>query len=242
MLIIGPDAVKAMLIEPFTEAEKAFRAKSLSEQVREVAAYRRPGDPVPPSQQVRAELASDQARRWRIFARDGYTCQHCRATGATVELTVDHVFPVSLGGTNAESNLQTLCRSCNSRKGATAAFTAASARAAVGQVQNVSEETALQPRDVEDPRIAVEKIEADNAAYVASCRRRVADPETPPEVRRQAAGAVAGYDAWAAHQAHSAAMKQGDIPTASAAARDIAAAYDALDAACAVAEADETAR
>lgn len=53
--------------------------------------------------------------RWRIFQRDGMRCKVC---GATSRLTVDHIHPVVLGGTNDESNLQTLCRSCNSRKGA----------------------------------------------------------------------------------------------------------------------------
>lgn len=71
-----------------------------------------------PAQMIRAELKSDGDLRWRIFARDNYTCQRCGATGASAELTIDHITPVSLGGTNAEANLQALCRSCNSRKGA----------------------------------------------------------------------------------------------------------------------------
>lgn len=33
--------------------------------------------------------------------------------------TVDHVVPVARGGTNAPANLITMCRSCNSSKGAT---------------------------------------------------------------------------------------------------------------------------
>jgi 5-methylcytosine-specific restriction endonuclease McrA len=70
------------------------------------------------SEGVRAEMAQDRALAWRVFARDGYRCQVCEAPGGTVELTVDHIIPVSAGGTNAESNLQTLCRTCNSRKGA----------------------------------------------------------------------------------------------------------------------------
>lgn len=40
----------------------------------------------------------------------------CLFCGATEKLSVDHIKPVIRGGTNDESNLQCLCRSCNSRK------------------------------------------------------------------------------------------------------------------------------
>lgn len=50
-----------------------------------------------------------------VFGRDGRRCTQC---GAADDLTIDHVFPRALGGTHDEANLQTLCRSCNSRKGA----------------------------------------------------------------------------------------------------------------------------
>src|SRR5258706_7278181 len=52
-------------------------------------------------------------RRARIFERDGWACIRC---GATDGLTVDHVLARSLGGTDALSNLQTLCGRCNTRK------------------------------------------------------------------------------------------------------------------------------
>lgn len=50
-----------------------------------------------------------------VFAWDQYRCQEC---GAVTNLTVDHKTPISKGGTNELDNLQTLCGSCNSRKGA----------------------------------------------------------------------------------------------------------------------------
>jgi hypothetical protein len=50
-----------------------------------------------------------------VFARDGDRCIRC---GSTDDLTIDHKHPRVLGGGHAEDNLQVLCRSCNSRKGA----------------------------------------------------------------------------------------------------------------------------
>lgn len=50
-----------------------------------------------------------------VWDRDGWECQEC---GSHCDLTVDHITPVVLGGSDDMANLQTLCRSCNSRKGA----------------------------------------------------------------------------------------------------------------------------
>ena len=41
-------------------------------------------------------------------------CAHC---AKPEKLTVDHVIPLSRGGSNTIDNIQPLCRSCNSRKG-----------------------------------------------------------------------------------------------------------------------------
>lgn len=55
------------------------------------------------------------ALRARVYERDGHACLHC---GVTEDLSLDHIYPFSLGGRETFENLQTLCRSCNSRKGA----------------------------------------------------------------------------------------------------------------------------
>lgn len=52
-------------------------------------------------------------RRYRILQRDGFRCRYCGAQGADVQLHVDHIHPVSAGGTNDPHNLVTACSDCN---------------------------------------------------------------------------------------------------------------------------------
>jgi hypothetical protein len=52
--------------------------------------------------------------RWDVWERDDFTCQIC---GKRKHLSIDHIYPESKGGTLEISNLQTLCRLCNSIKG-----------------------------------------------------------------------------------------------------------------------------
>ena len=54
--------------------------------------------------------------RHEVFRRDGYRCRECGATNKETTLHVDHILPVSQGGTNEISNLQTLCQKCNLAK------------------------------------------------------------------------------------------------------------------------------
>lgn len=53
-------------------------------------------------------------KRLRVFQRDGFICKICKTNK---ELTIDHIVPLSQGGTDIESNLRTLCRKCNSERG-----------------------------------------------------------------------------------------------------------------------------
>jgi len=53
--------------------------------------------------------------RWFVWERDNFTCKMC---GSRRNLSIDHIYPESKGGLLEKENLQTLCKSCNSRKGA----------------------------------------------------------------------------------------------------------------------------
>lgn len=55
--------------------------------------------------------------RYKIIARDKYTCQYCRKYMPDgVGLHIDHIVPISKGGKTVPSNLQVLCSKCNGRK------------------------------------------------------------------------------------------------------------------------------
>jgi 5-methylcytosine-specific restriction endonuclease McrA len=51
--------------------------------------------------------------RQTVINRDG-CCQRC---GTEDNLSVDHIVPRNLGGSDSLSNLEVLCASCNSSKG-----------------------------------------------------------------------------------------------------------------------------
>lgn len=54
--------------------------------------------------------------RFEIFRRDNHACRYCGATASDTPLTIDHVMPTALGGTNDPSNLVTACQDCNAGK------------------------------------------------------------------------------------------------------------------------------
>ena len=63
-------------------------------------------------------------QKMRIIEKFGGKCAACGKDGLMVFAdilekcaAIDHIIPLSRGGTNDESNLQLLCRSCNASKG-----------------------------------------------------------------------------------------------------------------------------
>lgn len=75
-------------------------------------------------------LANHQAyRARRAGTNDRFTAEElhrlfsqaegiCPACGRPAKLTVDHIVPLCVGGSNGVANLQAICARCNFRKGA----------------------------------------------------------------------------------------------------------------------------
>lgn len=56
--------------------------------------------------------------RFEVMRRDGFRCQYCglKGTETGAGLTIDHVVPVALGGSDSPNNLVAACRDCNAGK------------------------------------------------------------------------------------------------------------------------------
>lgn len=55
--------------------------------------------------------------RWKILVRDQFVCRYCGVSGEeSVKWCVDHVVPLSRGGSNEPENLVACCFPCNSSK------------------------------------------------------------------------------------------------------------------------------
>lgn len=65
---------------------------------------------------IRGNGGSFSLQEWEeLKAKQGNRCAKCKEEK---KLTIDHIIPLSKGGKNIISNIQPLCGSCNSSKGA----------------------------------------------------------------------------------------------------------------------------
>lgn len=73
-----------------------------------------------PHLRQRSRMTVSRRLRFEILRRDGHTCRYCGGSAPDVALTVDHVKPAALGGSDDPTNLVTACTQCNSGKASVA--------------------------------------------------------------------------------------------------------------------------
>lgn len=61
-------------------------------------------------------MAVTKRTRYEVLRRDNHACRYCGAVADDTPLTIDHVVPVSLGGTDNADNLAAACKDCNAGK------------------------------------------------------------------------------------------------------------------------------
>lgn len=61
-------------------------------------------------------MAVSKRLRFEILRRDNHTCHYCGRRPPEIELTIDHVVPRALGGTDEAKNLVASCKECNGGK------------------------------------------------------------------------------------------------------------------------------
>lgn len=96
------------------DGQGAFLLETLAQVVREDG-YRWPFDPITQVKPVYRKAVISRRLAKQVMELDKYRCRHC---DTHIDLTCDHIIPESKGGETTLMNLQTLCRSCNSKKGA----------------------------------------------------------------------------------------------------------------------------
>src|SRR5690242_10107126 len=79
-----------------------------------------PGRPTPAeTERGDASMAVSKRTRYEVLTRDNHTCRYCGGVAPDVVLTVDHVVPTALGGSDKPDNLVAACKDCNAGKAST---------------------------------------------------------------------------------------------------------------------------
>jgi HNH endonuclease len=148
--------------------------------------------------------------RFEILRRDNFRCTYC---GAGVDesgsgLTVDHVTPVALGGTNEPTNLVAACRDCNAGKTSTAPGSALIAGGAKADDDHAEALEAVARRDALAYKVEQDVVDAfdqvwdlgqvwDGDSSLRALARRGITPEDVRHFRNIVAGkGMSGASAW----------------------------------------------
>lgn len=99
-------------------------------------------------------MAVSKRLRMEVLRRDGFRCKYCHSEDSA--LTIDHVIPTTLGGSDDPSNLVAACASCNSGKSASSpdqeivADVAADAQRWAAAMRHVAQEVAAEREQRDD--------------------------------------------------------------------------------------------
>lgn len=109
-------------------------------------------------------MAVSKRLRYEILRRDKHTCRYCGSKAPDAVLTVDHVMPVSLGGSDEPNNLVAACKDCNAGK------TSSSPDAPlVDDVNEVAARYALAHSRVVEERAAKFALDEENILWFNDC-------------------------------------------------------------------------
>lgn len=75
--------------------------------------------------QHRRQGRINTALKQKLFLSKGVFisyCCYCKLVYLTKDLTIEHLTPLSMGGTNEEANISLACETCNQQKGREAWF------------------------------------------------------------------------------------------------------------------------
>lgn len=101
-------------------------------------------------------MAVTKRTRFEVLKRDNYTCRYCRS--ADNPLTIDHVAPSALGGSDSPDNLVACCKDCNAGKTSTAPDATL--------VADVSEDAVRWARAMQEAAEVIHNSKAAQRAYV----------------------------------------------------------------------------